>query len=94
VKFQATALTELLKHVQLDGRDGHPAPAVIAHDIAGAIILRAHLLHDCEFDTMMLLDTNAILPWGDGFYKLVRSEPHPFVKLPPTIFEAVVRAVI
>ena len=42
----------------------------------------------------MLLDTNAVLPWGDGFYKLVRSEPHPFLKLPRTIFEAVVRAVI
>lgn len=94
MKFQADALAALLKHVQLDGREGHPAPAVIAHDIAGAIVLRAHLLHGCEFDTMLLCDTNAVLPWGDGFYKLVRSEPHPFLKLPPSIFEAVVRAVI
>ena len=94
VKFQAEALTKLLEHVQLDGREGHPNPAVIAHDIAGAIVLRAHLLNGCEFDTMMLLDTNAVLPWGDGFYKLVRSEPHPFLRLPPQIFEAVVRAVI
>lgn len=94
VKFQAKALTELLKHVQLDGQEGHPTPAVIAHDIAGTIVLRAHLLHDCEFDSMMLLDANAVLPWGDGFYKLVRSEPHTFLKLPPSIFEAVVRAVI
>ena len=62
VKFQAKALTELLKHVQLDGKEGHPAPAVIAHDIAGAIVLRAHLLHGAEFDTMMLVDTNAVLP--------------------------------
>jgi pimeloyl-ACP methyl ester carboxylesterase len=94
VKFQAKALTQLLKHVQLDGREGHPTPAVIAHDIAGTIVLRAHLLDGCEFDTMMLLDTNAVLPWGDGFYKLVRSEPRVFMRLPPTIFEAVVRAVI
>lgn len=94
VKFQAVALMELLKHVQLDGGESHPAPAVIAHDIAGAIVLRAHLMHNCEFDTMMLLDTNAVLPWGDGFYKLVRSEPQPFLKLPPSIFEAVIRAVI
>ena len=43
---------------------------------------------------MMLLDANAVLPWGDGFYKLARSEPRPFLKLPPKIFEAVVRAVI
>lgn len=94
VKLQAKALAELLKHVQLDGSEDHPAPAVIAHDIAGTIVLRAHLLDGCEFDTMMLLDANAVLPWGDGFYKLVRSEPQPFLKLPPPIFEAVVRAVI
>ncbi|MCJ1332511.1 hypothetical protein MMC10_009204 [Thelotrema lepadinum] len=94
VKFQAKALTELLKHVQLDGKEGHPTPAVVAHDIAGAIVLRAHLLHGCEFESMMLLDTNTVLPWGDGFYKLARSEPRPFLALPPKIFEAVVRAVI
>ncbi|KAH7350670.1 Alpha/Beta hydrolase protein [Rhexocercosporidium sp. MPI-PUGE-AT-0058] len=93
VKFQARALTELLKQVQMDGRGGHPAPAVIAHDIAGTIVLRAHLLHDCKFDTMMLVDANCVLPWGDGFYKLARSEPQTFLKLPPSIFEAVARAV-
>ena len=93
VKFQALALSELLKHVQLDGKDGNPAPAVIAHDIAGTIVLRAHLLHDCEFDTMMLVDANCVLPWGDGFYKLARTESKTFLQLPPSIFEAVVRAV-
>ncbi|MCJ1441966.1 MAG: hypothetical protein MMC23_002458 [Stictis urceolatum] len=94
VKFQAEALTELFKHTQLGGKENHPAPAVIAHDIAGTIVLRAHLIHNCDFDTMMLLDTNTVLPWGDGFYKLARSEPQTFLKLPPSIFEAVVRAVI
>ncbi|KAK3712764.1 hypothetical protein LTR37_008854 [Vermiconidia calcicola] len=93
VKFQSKALAALLKHAKLDGQEGHPTPAVIAHDIAGAIVLRAHLLDGCEFDTMLLVDTNAVLPWGDGFYKLIRSEPQPFMKLPPSIFEAVVRAV-
>ena len=93
VKFQALALTELLKHVQMDGRGNNPAPAVIAHDIAGTIVLRAHLLQNCDFDTMMLVDTNCVLPWGDGFYTLARSEPQTFLKLPPSIFEAVVRAV-
>lgn len=94
VKFQAEALTKLLRHVELDGKNGRPTPAIIAHDIAGAIVLRAHLLHGAEFASMMLLDTNAVLPWGDGFYKLVRSQPQPFVDLPPSIFEAVVRAVV
>ncbi|KAI7082435.1 hypothetical protein KC356_g8367 [Hortaea werneckii] len=77
-------------------RPGDPThlPAIIAHDIAGAVVLRAHLLHGCDFASMLLMDTNAVLPWGDGFYKLVRSEPQTFVQLPPKIFEAVVRAVV
>lgn len=91
VKFQAKALTALLEHVR-DGQSQAP-PAVIAHDIAGTIVLRAHLLHNVDFASMLLVDTNTVLPWGDGFYKLTRSEPQTFLKLPPDIFEAVVRAV-
>jgi len=94
VKFQAKALAELCKYVQLDGKEGCPIPAVIAHDIAGAIVLRAHLLEGCDFDTIMLVDANVVLPWGDGFFKQVRSDPQAYVKMPPNIFEAVVRAVI
>ncbi|OBT80923.1 hypothetical protein VF21_00130 [Pseudogymnoascus sp. 05NY08] len=94
VKFQATALAALLTYVNLDGKGDNPAPAVIAHDIAGTIVLRAHLLHQCNFASMLLAESNCVLPWGDGFYKLARSEPQTFVKLPPKIHEAVVRAVI
>ncbi|KAI7343706.1 hypothetical protein KC354_g15528 [Hortaea werneckii] len=101
VKFQADSLAALLSAVHLhpskgNGNAGHSPslPAIIAHDIAGAIVLRAHLLHGCDFASMLLMDTNAVLPWGDGFYKLVRSEPQTFVHLPPKIFEAVVRAVV
>jgi pimeloyl-ACP methyl ester carboxylesterase len=94
VKAQAAILADLLKHLQLDGKDGNPTPAVVAHDIAGAIALRTHLIHQCDFASLMLMDTNAVLPWGDGFYKLARSEPDVFLKLPLGIYEAVVRAVI
>lgn len=65
-----------------------------ADDIAGAIVLRAHLLNGTNFDSIFLADTNAVLPWGDGFYELVRSDPQTFLKLPPAIFDAMVRAVI
>ncbi|RMY74574.1 hypothetical protein D0862_14093 [Hortaea werneckii] len=101
VKFQAQALAALLSSVQLHPSKGNASagitpllPAIIAHDIAGAIVLRAHLLHGCDFASLLLMDTNAVLPWGDGFYKLVRSEPQTFMRLPPNIFEAVVRAVV
>lgn len=89
VKFQAAALAALISRLELSS-----PPLVIAHDIAGSIVLRTHLLHNVNFASMMLLETNCILPWGDGFYKLVRSNPEVFVQLPPTIFESVVRAVI
>lgn len=95
VKTQASILAALLEELHLKGGHGEQSlPAVIAHDIAGTIVLRAHLLHGCEYRSLMLLDTNCILPWGDGFYKLVRSKPGVFTELPLGIFEAMVRAVI
>ena len=94
VKMQAIVLAELLKLLKLDGKHGNAAPAVIAHDIAGAIVLRTHLIHGCDFASLLMMDTNTVLPWGDGFYKLARSEADTFLKLPAGIHEAVVRAVI
>lgn len=94
VRFQAEALSELLKHLEIDGKDGNRAPAVIAHDIAGTIALRAHLMHGSLYSSLLLMDTNTVLPWGDGFYKLVRSEPSVFLQLPHGIYEAMLRAVI
>jgi pimeloyl-ACP methyl ester carboxylesterase len=94
VKDQASALAALLSHLSLDGKNGNTAPAVLAHDIAGTIALRAHLLHGCEFSRMMLLDTNVVLPWGDGFYKLAREQHGVFMQLPGHVHEAVVRAVV
>ena len=94
VKAQGVVLAELLAYLKLNGKVGRTSPAVIAHDIAGAIALRAHLIHHCEFSSLLLLDTNTVLPWGDGFYKLARSQPDVFLQLPSGIFEAVVRAVI
>lgn len=93
VRAQASALAALLAHLSLDGKNGNTAPAVLAHDIAGAIALRAHLLHGCEFARLMLLDTNAVLPWGDGFYALAREQHGVFARLPGHVHEAVVRAV-
>ncbi|KAF2444914.1 alpha/beta-hydrolase [Karstenula rhodostoma CBS 690.94] len=94
VRTQASILAALLKHIQLDQDDPRQRPALVAHDIAGAIALRASLLHGCKYRSLLLLDTNTVLPWGDGFYKLVRSEAKTFLQLPSSIFEAVVRAVI
>lgn len=94
MRTQASVLVDLFQHLQLVQRDRQNSPAVIAHDIAGTIALRASLLHHLKYRSLLLLDTNTVLPWGDGFYKLARSEAKPFLELPCSIFEAVVRAVI
>ncbi|PWN28171.1 alpha/beta-hydrolase [Jaminaea rosea] len=88
VAFQATALVALLEETRISN------PLVVAHDIAGAIVLRAHTLHSLELKSLLLMDTNTVLPWGDGFYKLVRANPSVFLDMPPQIHEGVVRSVI
>jgi pimeloyl-ACP methyl ester carboxylesterase len=91
IRSQASALAALLSHLSLDGTGSN---TVLAHDIAGTIALRAHLLHGCEYSRLMLLDTNVVLPWGDGFYKLAREQHAVFTQLPGHVHEAVVRAVM
>lgn len=88
IATQSLILTALFDHLQLS------TPLVLAHDIAGAIALRASLIHNLSYESLLLLDTNAVLPWGDKFYTLVRSMPSPFLALPPPIFSAMLRAVI
>jgi pimeloyl-ACP methyl ester carboxylesterase len=95
IKAQAEVLAALLAHVSLDGKvQGSAKPVMIAHDVAGTIALRAHLLHGCEFERLVLMDTNCVLPWGDGFYKLARELPETFLRMPHGVFEGVVRSVV
>jgi pimeloyl-ACP methyl ester carboxylesterase len=96
VKAQGEALAALLRHVGLGlgGGDESSRPHVVAHDIAGVISLRAHLLHGCEYRSLCLLDTNCVLPWGDTLYNLVRAHPAVFEQLPANVFEGCLRAVI
>ena len=94
VKAQGEALAALLQHLNIDGKDARKKPHVVSHDIAGVISLRAHLLHNCEYSSLCLLDTNCVLPWGDKLYNLVRSHPEVFEELPATVFEGCLRAII
>jgi pimeloyl-ACP methyl ester carboxylesterase len=69
-------------------------PAVIAHDIGGAIALRAHLLHDRSVAALALVDVVALAPWGSPFYRLVRDHDSVFEQLPAAIHEGVLRAYV
>jgi pimeloyl-ACP methyl ester carboxylesterase len=69
-------------------------PAVVAHDIGGAIALRAHLLHGRAVSSLALLDVVALGAWGSPFYRLVREHHAVFEQLPPAIHEGVLRAYV
>jgi pimeloyl-ACP methyl ester carboxylesterase len=94
VKAQAELLAALLQHLGLDGKGGNTTPHIIAHDIAGVISMRAHLLHGCEYRSLCLLDTNCVLPWGDKLFNSVRSNSTVFEDLPAGVFEGCLRAII
>lgn len=86
---QGQLFAELLRHWQLP-----EPPHVIAHDIGGAVALRARLLHGAAFRSLALVDVVALAPWGSEFFRLVRENAAVFAKLPPPIHEALIRAYI
>lgn len=85
---QASRLAALLDHWQLQ------RPAVVAHDIGGAIALRALLLHRRAMSGLALIDVVALRPWGSPFYRLVREHEAIFDELPAPIHEGVLRAYV
>ncbi|MBQ1001499.1 alpha/beta fold hydrolase [Streptomyces sp. RK62] len=85
---QGRVLTELLAHWGLE------EPLVVAHDIGGAVALRAHLLHGARYRALALVDPVALAPWGSPFFRLVREHAAVFEQLPPPLHGALVRAYV
>lgn len=67
------------------------APAVVAHDIGGAVALRAHLVHGARYRRLALVDPVALAPWGSPFFRLVATHPEVFTQLPSALHRALVR---
>jgi len=85
---QGELLAALLGHWSL------PRPAVVAHDVGGAVALRAHLVHGQPFSSLALVDVVALAPWGSQFFQLVRNHHAVFEQLPSALHAALVRAYI
>lgn len=85
---QGAVFAQLLDHWSLQ------SPRVIAHDFGGAVSLRAHLLHGCDYERLVLMNVVALRPWGSAFFDHVGRHVDAFAGLPPHIHEAVVRAYI
>jgi len=69
-------------------------PNVIAHDMGGAVTLRAHLLEGVVYERLVLMNVVALSPWGSEFFDHVRRHVEAFTGLPRHIHEAVVGAYI
>jgi len=73
---------------------GLTRPSVVAHDMGGAVTLRAHLLGGVDYERLVLMNVVALSPWGSEFFDHVGRHVEAFTGLPPHIHEAVVRAYI
>jgi pimeloyl-ACP methyl ester carboxylesterase len=82
---QGAVFGELLAHWGLD------EPLVVAHDVGGAVALRAHLLHGARYRRLALVDPVALAPWGSRFFRLVGEHAAVFERLPPALHRALVR---
>lgn len=85
---QGEVFAEMLAHWGLE------RPRVVAHDMGGAITLRAHLLHGCDFERYLMMNVVAMRPWGSAFFDHVGRHVEAFQGLPPHIHKAVVEAYI
>lgn len=69
-------------------------PHVVAHDIGGAVALRAHLLHRLDYTDLFLWDIVTLDPWGSPFFQLVAANAHVFAQLPANLHCAMVKEYI
>ncbi|MEO3753132.1 alpha/beta hydrolase [Streptomyces sp. B6B3] len=80
----ARHLTRLLEHW------GLPRPSVVAHDIGGAVALRALLLEGASYADLTLLDAVSGGEWERGLFRLILRHADVFGDLPAYAHEALV----
>lgn len=85
---QGEAFAALVDHWGLE------RPHVVAHDVGGAVSLRAHLLHRVRFASLCLVDVVVLRPWGSPFFTLVKEHASVFAQLPASVHKGAVEAYI
>ncbi|MFE0018051.1 alpha/beta fold hydrolase [Mesorhizobium sp. NPDC059054] len=85
---QNEVFAALYRHWQLE------LPDIVAHDFGGSNALRAHLLNDLEYRSLVLIDPVAISPQGSPLVQAARKNEQVFANLPAYIHEAMLRAYI
>jgi pimeloyl-ACP methyl ester carboxylesterase len=85
---QGRLLAALLGHWELE------SPYIVAHDIGGAITLRAHLLEGRDFERIVLVDAVSVAPWGSPLFRLAHEYPGVFTQIPGYIHQGMVAAYV
>ncbi|WP_219417124.1 alpha/beta fold hydrolase [Pseudonocardia nigra] len=85
---QARALLRLVAHW------GIAAPDVVAHDIGGAVALRATVLHGLRPRSLFLADAVSVGGWGTALFRLLGSNEDVFAALPANFHRAIVHEYI
>lgn len=86
IRTHARVLAELLDHWGLDD------PAVAGHDIGGATVLRAHLLHGCRFRRIALIDAVVLAPWITQTTRHIQAHLDVYRTMPEHIFDRITAA--
>lgn len=75
---QTRIFTSLIRHWGLE------EPAVVGHDIGGAVALRATLIEGVmTYRHLTLIDAASVSGWGSGgFFQTIRENPEGFMQLP------------
>ncbi|MFJ3958481.1 alpha/beta fold hydrolase [Arthrobacter sp. NPDC090010] len=69
-------------------------PHLVAHDVGGAVALRAHLMHGIDYADLFLWDVVTLDPWGSPFFRLVSDNTEVFAQLPPALHAALLKEYI
>jgi len=85
-----TLAAQARRFVQLLDHWGLGAPSVVAHDIGGAIVLRALLLDGAVYRDLTMVDAVSGGRWEGGLFHLIRTRPEVFEQLPDYAYEALV----
>jgi pimeloyl-ACP methyl ester carboxylesterase len=86
---QGRIFADLLKSWNLD------EPSVVAHDVGGAVALRATLIEGVSFRHLTLVDAVSIGGWGaGGFFQTISEHPEVFMQLPDWATEGLIESKI
>ncbi len=86
IRTHTTTFLELLDYW------GLRTPAVVGHDIGGATVLRAQLLHGRDFRQIALVDAVVLAPWITPTTQHIQAHIDVYRTMPSHIFEQITAA--